>query len=201
MCKKRLSRGKPDPWQRPFHGVFWVPSRFEALFKFQKVLFKCFFRRVSSRPCYFLAFLDTIFYVWSVARGKVCKLKKVSVSERKRKQNVIYITFAFSMLSFALLDGCGTFRMLHILCSFLLLEVYLSTSQKRPLILELLNLSVWIFPYTQCHATSFPYLGLTMWLKFLADLVSLILSCFLDLGLIHQSWRRGWDLFLAKHKR
>ena len=24
---------------------------------------------------------------------------------------------------------------------------------------------------------------------------------FLDLGLIHQSWRRGWDLFLAKHKR
>ena len=201
MCKKRLSRGKADPWQRLFYNVFWVPSCFEALFKFPKVLLKCFFGRISSRPCYCFAFLDTIFYVWSVARGKVCKLKNVSVSERKRKQNVIYITFAFSMLSFALLDGCGTFRMLHILCSFLLLEVYLSTSQKRPLILELLNLSVWIFPYTQCHATSFPYLDLTMWLKFLADLVSLILSCFLDLGLIHQSWRRGWDLFLAKHKR
>ena len=39
--------------------------------------------RVISRPCYCLTFLDTIFYVWSVARGKVCKLKKVSVSERK----------------------------------------------------------------------------------------------------------------------
>ena len=86
-------------------------------------------------------------------------------------------------------------------CPFLLLEEYLFTNQKSPLILVLVNLSVWIFPYTQCHATSFPYLDLTMWLKFLADLVSLILSCFLDLGLIHQSWRRGWDLFLAKHKR
>ena len=60
--------------------------------------------RVISRPCYCLTFLDTIFYVWSVARGKVCKLKKVSVSERKRKENVIYTTFPFFMLSFALLD-------------------------------------------------------------------------------------------------
>ena len=77
--------------------------------------------------------------------------------------------------------------MLHILCPFLLLELSLFTSQKSPLILELLNLSVWIVPYTQCHATSFPYLELTMWLKFLVDLVSLILSCFVDLGLIHQS--------------
>ena len=91
--------------------------------------------------------------------------------------------------------GCGTFRMLHILCPFLLLEEYLFTNQKSPLILVLVNLSVWIFPYTQCHATSFPYLDLTMWLKFLADLVSLILSCLLDLGLIHQSWLRGGDLF------
>ena len=104
MCKKRLSRGKADPWQRPFYDIFWVPSCFEALFKFQKVLLKCFFRRISSRPCYCFAFLDTIFYVWSVARGKVRKLKKVSVRERKRKQNVIYTTFPFSMLSFALLD-------------------------------------------------------------------------------------------------
>ena len=88
--------------------------------------------------------------------------------------------------------------MLHILFSFLLLEVYLSTSQKRPLILELLNLSVWIFPYTQCHTTSFPYLDLTMWLKFLEYFVSLIFSCFLDLGLIHQSWRRGSDLFFSQ---
>ena len=91
--------------------------------------------------------------------------------------------------------------MLHTLCPFFLLEVYLFTNQKSPLTLELVNLSAWIFPYTQCHATSFPYLGLAMWLKFLADLVSLILSCFLDLGLIHQSWRREWDLFLAKHER
>ena len=61
MCKKRLSRGKADPWERLFYDVFWVPSCFEALFKFPKVLLKCFFRRISSRPCYCFAFLDTIY--------------------------------------------------------------------------------------------------------------------------------------------
>ena len=42
MCKSRLSKGKVDPWQRPFY-VFWVPPYFEELFEFQKALFGSFF--------------------------------------------------------------------------------------------------------------------------------------------------------------
>ena len=75
LCKCRLSRGKVDPWQRPFYDVFWVPSCFEALFEFQKALFKCFFRRVSSKQSYCFAFNETIFYAWWVARGEVRELE------------------------------------------------------------------------------------------------------------------------------
>ena len=48
--------------------------------------------------------------------------------------------------------GCGTFPMLHTLCPFFLLEVYLFTNQKSPLTLELVNLSAWIFSlYPMSH--------------------------------------------------
>ena len=45
FCKSRgrLSRGKVDSCQRPFHDVFRVPFCLEALFEFQKTLFKCIF--------------------------------------------------------------------------------------------------------------------------------------------------------------
>ena len=75
MCKSRLSRGKVDPWQRPFYSVFWVLSYFEVLFEFQKAPFKCFFRSISSKKSYCFAFDETIFYAWWVARGEVGKLE------------------------------------------------------------------------------------------------------------------------------
>jgi len=71
LGKCRLPRGKVDPWQRPFYDVFWLPSCFEALFEFQKAIFKCFFRRVSSKQSYCFAFNETIFYAWWMARGEV----------------------------------------------------------------------------------------------------------------------------------
>ena len=45
FCKSRgrLSKGKVDSCQRPFHDVFRVPFCLEALFEFQKTLFKCIF--------------------------------------------------------------------------------------------------------------------------------------------------------------
>ena len=75
MCKDRLSRGKVDPWQRPFYDVFWVPFCFEALFEFQKDLFKCFFfRRVTSKQSYYFAFNESIFYTWRVGRRRTASI-------------------------------------------------------------------------------------------------------------------------------
>ena len=75
MSKGQLSRGKVDPWQRPFYDVFWVPSIYEALFEFQTALFKCFFRRVSSKQSHRFAFNETVFYTWWVTEGEVRKLE------------------------------------------------------------------------------------------------------------------------------
>ena len=49
--------------------------------------------------------------------------------------------------------------MLHTLCPFFLLEVYLFTNQKSPLILELVNLSVWIFSLYPMSRDQFSIFG------------------------------------------
>ena len=70
-----MTKGNKRSAIRSFYAVFWVPSFFEASFKFRKALFNCFFRRVSSKQSYCFAFNENTFNAWWVAQDELRKLE------------------------------------------------------------------------------------------------------------------------------
>ena len=78
LCESRWSRGRIDPWQRPFYDYFWIAACSQALFEFHKALFKCCFRRVVLSNLIASPFMKPLLTHGGMAWVEVCILKGFS---------------------------------------------------------------------------------------------------------------------------